>query len=83
LSKLDLEQDILRNTMLKQIFTNSNNELVKEGDTIKNIDLAASLELLARKESIFYHETGDLGRELIEELTQNVQKKNLKQISQL
>jgi gamma-glutamyltranspeptidase len=66
LQKLDLEKDIKANPRMADIFLNSNGSLVQEGEIIKNLLLADTLELLTKKEESFYE--GKLGSDLVDEL---------------
>ena len=56
---------------MSDIFLNQNNELVVEGDLIKNTRLAATLEALVKKDNIIYSED-DIARELVNELNEDV-----------
>lgn len=56
---------------MNQIFLDSNGELVKEGSIIKNPQLANTLDLLSKKENVFYID-GQIGIDLVDELTEQV-----------
>jgi len=71
LKTLDLDSDIKANEYMSDIFLNQNNELVVEGDLIKNTRLAATLEALVKKDNIIYSED-DIARELVNELNEDV-----------
>lgn len=73
MKELDLVEDIKNNPQMAKVYLKANESLVVEGDTIKNPDLADTIELLAKKENIFY-EDGDLGNNLVKELNDNVNK---------
>lgn len=66
LKKLNLENDIKSSPRLAEIFLNSNGSLVQEGEIIKNLKLADTLELLTKQEDALYD--GDLGSHLVNEL---------------
>lgn len=50
------------------MFIDSNEQLVKEGATIKNPKLAQSLESLIRNEYVLYNHGGELAKELVKAL---------------
>jgi gamma-glutamyltranspeptidase len=71
LEELDVKADIQGHTLMSAMFLDSNGSLVREGATIKNPALAKTLEMLTSHESVFYHNDGEIGVELTEELTHN------------
>lgn len=60
--------NIKDNQYMSAIFLYPNGTLVKEGDIIKNPKLADTLEMLNKKEHVFYHNDGEIGIDLIQEL---------------
>ena len=54
---------------MSEIFLNEKNELVVEGDLIKNSRLAATLEALVKRDNIIYSED-DIARVLVNELNE-------------
>ncbi|CAF0962504.1 unnamed protein product [Brachionus calyciflorus] len=66
LRDLDVENDIKKDSLLKEMFLDAGGNLVTEGAIVKNPKLADTLEQLAKKETIFYQ--GEIGKEMINTL---------------
>lgn len=63
--------DIKNDPQLAAMFLDSNGTLKREGDLVKNPELARTLSLLNRQEYLLYHSDGSVGRELVKELAEN------------